>query len=85
MPSKAYSKSMPEIAHITELFEREDACYTNGMEQHQENMLVLQEMLSVLRERQSAWDLTAKEKERSKKGIEALEAAAAALSIQIYA
>jgi hypothetical protein len=57
----------------------------NSMEQHQENMLVLQEMLSVLRERQSAWDLTAKEKERSKKGIEALEAAAAALSIQIYA
>lgn len=82
MPSKAYSKSMPEAEPF--IITR-NCAILNGMEQHQENMLVLQEMLSVLRERQSAWDLTAKEKERSKKGIEALEAAAAALSIQIYA
>lgn len=82
MPTKTYSMSMPQVEPF---IITGNSAILNGMEQHQENMLVLQEMLSVLRERQSAWDLTAKEKQRSKKGIEALEAAAAALSIQIYA
>jgi hypothetical protein len=57
----------------------------NGMDTHQENMYMLLYMLSVLRERQSAWDLTEDERARTKKGIKALEAAKDALSIQIYA
>jgi hypothetical protein len=55
------------------------------MDQHYENVYMLQFMLSVLRERQSAWELTSLEKVESAKGIEALEAAVAALSIQVYA
>jgi hypothetical protein len=57
----------------------------NGMDTHSENMYMLLYMLSVLRERQSAWDLTEEERSRTKKGIKALEAAKDALSVQIYA
>jgi hypothetical protein len=55
------------------------------MEKHTENLGMLLSMLSVLRERQSSWQLTSEEREKSKKGIEALQAAVDALSIQIYA
>lgn len=57
----------------------------NGMDTHNENLYMLLYMLSVLRERQSSWDLTPNERERTKKGIKALEAAKDALSVQIYA
>jgi hypothetical protein len=57
----------------------------NGMDTHNENMYMLLFMLSVLRERQSAWELTTSEREQSKKGIKALQAAVDALSVQIYA
>jgi hypothetical protein len=57
----------------------------NGMDTHNENMYMLLFMLSVLRERQSAWELTTFEREQSKKGIKALQAAVDALSVQIYA
>ena len=56
-----------------------------SVEQHAENMAMLQEMLCVLRERQSSWKLTSIEREQTKRGIEALEAAKAALSVQVYA
>lgn len=55
------------------------------MEKHTENMTVLLHMMCVLRERQSSWLLTAAEQQDSKKGIEALQAAVDALSVQIYA
>ena len=58
---------------------------TSQMEKHSENMSYLLHMIAVLRERQSSWQLTAYEREATKKGIEALEAAKDALSIQIYA
>jgi len=55
------------------------------MENHSENMSCLLHMIAVLRERQSAWELTENERQLTKKGIEALEAAKDALSTQIYA
>lgn len=64
----------------------EEPCYTKGvMENHSENMSCLLHMIAVLRERQSAWELTENERQLTKKGIEALEAAKDALSTQIYA
>lgn len=63
-----------------------NSCYTTGIvKQHAENMEMLHTMLCVLRERQSSWKLTAEERQQTKRGIEALEAAKAALSVQIYA
>jgi hypothetical protein len=55
------------------------------MEKHTENMAVLNHMMCVLRERQSSWQLTELEQKKSKQGIEALQAAVDALSVQIYA
>jgi hypothetical protein len=55
------------------------------MDKHRENVYMLNFMLSVLRERQSSWNLTPSERVESEKGIEALEAAVAALVIQVYA
>jgi hypothetical protein len=55
------------------------------MEKHSENMSYLLHMIAVLRERQSSWQLTEHERQLTKRGIEALEAARDALSIQIYA
>jgi len=55
------------------------------MEKHSENMSYLLHMIAVLRERQSSWQLTEDERQRTKRGIEALEAAKDALSTQIYA
>ena len=57
----------------------------NGMEQHYEHVSALNEMLAVLRERQSSWKLTDEERKHTRKGIKALEAARDALSVQIYA
>lgn len=82
MTNKTYVRSMPEVEQCSVT---NKCAILNGMEQHEAHMLALQDMLSVLRERQSAWDLTSSERKRSKEGIEALEAAAAALSIQVYA
>lgn len=73
---------MPEVV---ECINTSKCAILNGMDQHYENVYMLQFMLSVLRERQSAWELTPQEKVESAKGIEALEAAVAALSIQVYA
>lgn len=61
------------------------ACYTGVVKEHAENMEMLHMMLCVLRERQSSWQLTPEERTNTKRGIEALEAAKAALSVQIYA
>lgn len=58
---------------------------TGQMEKHSENMSFLLHMIAVLRERQSSWQLTDDERQLTKKGIEALEAAKDALSTQIYA
>lgn len=58
---------------------------TKTMDEHTENMSCLLHMIAVLRERQSSWQLTEQERELTKKGIEALEAAKNALSTQIYA
>lgn len=55
------------------------------MEKHTENVTVLYHMMCVLRERQSSWQLSSLEQEKSRKGIEALQAAVDALSIQVYA
>lgn len=65
----------------------EEPCYTEDtvMEKHSENMSYLLHMIAVLRERQSSWQLTENERQLTKKGIEALEAAKDALSTQIYA
>lgn len=73
---------MPEAA---EFIDTGNYAILNGMDKHNENMYMLLFMLSVLRERQSAWELTPSEREQSKKGIEALQAAVDALSVQIYA
>jgi hypothetical protein len=73
---------MPETV---EFIDTGNYAILNGMDAHQENMYMLLYMLSVLRERQSAWDLTEEERSRTKKGIKALEAAKDALSVQIYA
>jgi hypothetical protein len=55
------------------------------MEHHVENMTMLLDMICVLRERQSSWQLTPEQREKSRKGIQALQAAVDALSVQIYA
>ena len=55
------------------------------MENHERNMMLLREIMASIREQQSSWQLTSEEREISKKYIEALEAAVAALDIQIYA
>lgn len=57
----------------------------NGMDMHNQNMYMLLFMISVLRERQSSWTLTTYEREESKKGVIALQAAVDALKVQIYA
>jgi len=81
--------TMPEtVERLTEepvFISSANRAILNCMEQHQENLHMLLYMLSVLRERQSAWDLTEDERARTKKGIKALEAAKDALSVQIYA
>ena len=89
MPHKHYGKDMPAtVARSIEepvFITSTNRATLNCMEQHQENMHKLLYMLAVLRERQSAWDLTEDERARTKKGIKALEAAKDALSVQIYA
>jgi len=55
------------------------------MEQHDQHIQVLMSMMAVLRERQSSWELTPEAREKSRKGIVALQAAVDAMSIQIYA
>lgn len=71
---------MKNLEHI------QNVCYTVGvMEQHALYMETLQDMLCDLRERQSSWRLTDEERRRMREGIEALEAAKQALSVQVYA
>jgi hypothetical protein len=55
------------------------------METHEENMKVLRDMMCSIRENRSSWQLTSEEREMHKKYLAALEAAAAALAVQIYA
>jgi len=82
---------MSELSTVTSISEEQfrskpdRAILKTQMEKHSENMSYLLHMIAVLRERQSSWQLTAHERELTRKGIEALEAAKDALSIQIYA
>lgn len=48
-------------------------------------MLLIRDMICGIREKQAAWHLTSEERKASKEYIEALEAAAAALDVQVYA
>lgn len=55
------------------------------MEKHEENVTMLNHMMCVLRERKDLWHLSSQQRSDSQKGIEALEAAIAALENQVYA
>lgn len=73
---------MPEV---TPFLTTRNYAILNGMEQHDQHIQVLMSMMAVLRERQSSWELTPEAREKSRKGIIALQAAVDAMSIQIYA
>lgn len=60
-------------------------CYTRMVEQHAKNLETIRDMLCLLRENQSSWQLTDEQRKKIKERIEALEAADTALSVQIYA
>ena len=76
---------MTLVEHNELLLNAADLCYNGSMDKHIQNMGCLLHMIAVLRERQSSWNLTEAERQETKKGIEALEAAKDALSIQVYA
>lgn len=55
------------------------------MEEHRKNVDTLRFMLSVLMVRQSAWQLSRDEQQRTKEGIKALQAAIDTMSLQVLA
>lgn len=60
-------------------------CYNRMVEQHAKNLETIRDMLCLLRENQSSWQLSDEQRKKIKERIAALEAADTALSVQIYA